>query len=120
MDTTPERSPANPPMLFDLPHEPDPKPAPSGPPLVGTPRFQAAVRDQVCFRAASLDELIPQEHPVRVIWDYVLRARPRPPCIERIKAVERQPGRAAIDPRILLALWLYATVEGVGCARQLD
>ena len=68
-------------MLFDLPDEPDPKSRPDEPqaPLVGTPRFQAAVRDQVGFRAASLDELIPHEHPVRVIWDYALLGRPLPP-----------------------------------------
>lgn len=28
------------------------------------------------------------------------------------------PGRAAIDPRILFALWLYATLEGVGSGRE--
>jgi transposase len=119
MDTIPERSAANPPMLFDLPHEPDPKPAESGPALVGTPRFQAAVRDQVCFRAASLDELIPQEHPVRVIWDYALQAD-LSPLYHQIKAVERHAGRPPIDPRILFALWLYATTRGVGSARLLE
>jgi len=106
-------------MLFDLPDDPDPKPTETGPPLVGTPRFQAAVRDQVCFRAASLEELIPQEHPVRVIWDYALKAD-LTPLYERIKAVERHSGRPPIDPRILFALWLYATTRGVGSARLLD
>jgi transposase len=37
-----------------------------------------------------------------------------------IKAVEGHPGHPPADPRILLALWLYATVEGVGSARELD
>jgi transposase len=106
-------------MLFDLPDEPDPRPAESAPPLIGTPRFQAAVRDQVCFRAASLDELIPQEHPVRVIWDYALQAD-LSSLYQRIKAVQRHSGRPPIDPRILFALWLYATTRGVGSARLLD
>ena len=119
MDTISEHSAANPPMLFDLPHEPDPKPAESGPRLVGTPRFQAAVRDQVCFRAASLDELIPLEHPVRVIWDYALQAD-LSALYHQIKAVERHAGRPPIDPRILFALWLYATTRGVGSARLLE
>jgi transposase len=39
---------------------------------------------------------------------------------DRIKAVERGPGRAPIDPKILMALWLYATIEGIGSARHLD
>src|SRR5271167_1707634 len=106
-------------MLFDLLDEPEPKPAQPGPPLIGTPRFQAAVRDQVCFRAASLDELIPQEHPVRVIWDYALQAD-LSSLYQRIKAVQRHSGRPPIDPRILFALWLYATTRGVGSARLLD
>jgi len=76
-------------MLFDLLDEPEPQP---GPPLIGTPRFQAAVRNQVCFRSASLDEMIPQEHPVRVIWDYALKAD-LTPLYQRIKAVERHSGR---------------------------
>jgi transposase len=111
----------DPPMLFDLPVEPDPKSRPDEPqaPLVGTPRFQAAVRDQVCFRAASLDELIPQEHPVRIIWDYALSAD-LSPLYQNIKAVQRHAGRPPIDPRILFALWLYATTRGVGSARLLE
>src|SRR5208283_6058623 len=32
---------------------------------------------------------------------------------------ERHAGRSAIDPRILLALWLFATLKGVGSAREL-
>jgi transposase len=106
-------------MLFDLPDEPGPPSAEPGPPLVGTPRFQAAVRDQVRFRAASLDELIPQEHPVRVIWDYALKAD-LSSLYHRIKAVRGHAGRPPIDPRILFALWLYATTRGVGSARLLD
>jgi transposase len=111
----------NPPMLFDLPDEPDAKSSPDEPhaPLVGTPRFQAAVRDQVCFRAASLDELIPQEHPVRIIWDYALSAD-LSGLYQNIKAVQRHAGRPPIDPRILFALWLYATTRGVGSARLLE
>jgi transposase len=37
-----------------------------------------------------------------------------------IQAVEGGPGQAPADPRILLALWLYATLRGVGSARELD
>ena len=31
----------------------------------------------------------------------------------------RGPGRAAIAPEVLFALWLYATLEGLGSARAL-
>ena len=106
-------------MLFELPAESNREPAAPGPPLVGKPRFQAAVRNQVCFRSATLDDLVPPEHPVRVIWDYALQAD-LSALYQRIKAVEGHSGRPPIDPRILFALWLYATTRGVGSARLLD
>jgi transposase len=42
------------------------------------------------------------------------------PLYTRIKAVEGHPGRPPVDPAILVAPWLYATLEGVGSARALD
>ena len=39
---------------------------------------------------------------------------------EPIKAVDGHSGRAATDPKILLALWMYATLQGVGSARALE
>jgi hypothetical protein len=36
------------------------------------------------------------------------------------KAVEGGPGRAAIAPEILFALWLFATLEGVGSTREIE
>jgi len=36
-----------------------------------------------------------------------------------IQARGSDPGRPAIDPKVLVALWLYATSEGVGSAREL-
>jgi transposase len=37
-----------------------------------------------------------------------------------VKAIIDGPGRPASDPKVLLALWVYATADGVGSARQLD
>jgi transposase len=39
---------------------------------------------------------------------------------EGIKAVEGGAGRTAIAPEILYALWLYATLQGVGSARAVE
>ena len=39
---------------------------------------------------------------------------------QRIAAVEGHVGRSPTDPKILMALWLYATLDAVGSARQLD
>jgi len=42
------------------------------------------------------------------------------PFYEAIGSREGEAGRPAADPKVLLALWLYATLEGVGAARELD
>ena len=42
------------------------------------------------------------------------------PLLARIQAVAGRPGQPAIDPRILLSLWLLAPLDGVGSARELD
>jgi transposase len=39
---------------------------------------------------------------------------------ERIAAREGEPGRPPIEPKLLLALWLYATLRGVGAAREVE
>ena len=38
----------------------------------------------------------------------------------QIRAVEGHVGRDPIDPKILVALWLFATTDGVGSARRLN
>jgi len=88
-------------------------------PRRGRPRLRTANRTQIVFRAAPLDALIPDDHPARAVWDYV-EGLDLSALYGRIKAVEHGPGRAPIDPRILMALWLYATIEGIGSARHLD
>src|ERR1035437_7910646 len=95
------------------------RPAPDPTPARGRPRLRTANRQQIVFRSAPLDALIPEEHTARVVRAYV-EGLDLAPLYDLIKSVERGPGRAPIDPKILTALWLYATVEGVGSARQLD
>ena len=106
------------PTLFEVPDDLLPPPE-SMTPAAGRPRLRTANRQQIVFRAAPLDALLPQDHPARIIWAYV-EGLDLGPLYVRIKAVEGRPGRAPSDPKILLALWLYATVEGIGSARHLD
>jgi transposase len=84
----------------------------------GRPRLREPARDQIELRAVDLDRLIGAEHPARVIWDYVrgldLRA-----LEQSVQAREHTPGQAPVSPQLLLALWLYATSEGIGSARAL-
>ncbi len=70
------------------------------------------------LHVASLDSLLPEDHRARLVWEYV-QGLDLGALYEPIRAVEGTAGRNAIDPRILLALWLYATLDGVGSARQL-
>jgi transposase len=83
------------------------------------PRVQQAQRDQVEWLAMALDELIPKDHEARSVWEFVGKMN-LSPLYARIAAVEGRPGRNPIDPKILMALWMYATIDGVGSARQLD
>lgn len=82
-------------------------------------RLNSPIRNQIEFIHSSIDELIPEDHPVRNIWNYVIQIDLHP-IIKKIKSTEDNPGRPAIDPKILLALWIYAISEGIGSARVID
>jgi len=120
MSTPSERKRSRPdqPAFFEPAGDPPPAPKPAEP-ARGKPRLRTANREQIVFRAAPLDALIPKDHPARIVWDYV-EGLDLSPLYDRIRSVERAPGRAPIDPKILMTLWLYATIEGIGSARHLD
>src|SRR3712207_2491504 len=82
------------------------------------PRLRTAERRQVELRAVSLDDLIAPDHRVRMVWSFV-EGLDLSALHAAIKAVEGAPGHPPADPRILMALWLYATMDGVGSARAL-
>jgi transposase len=82
-------------------------------------RLRLPVRDQIAFCwEASLNDLIDPDHPVRLVWDLVARLD-LSAWLSDVKAVEGRPGRDATDPRILLSLWVYGTLQGIGSAREL-
>ncbi len=81
-------------------------------------RVKRAERRQVRWRDASLDQMVPDDHRVRQVWAYVELLELKP-LYRNIRAFEGGVGRDPVDPKILLALWLYATIEGVSSARQL-
>lgn len=103
-----------------MPADDRPPARPAAPSLLpGRPRLRTANRQQIVFRTAALDELIPAEHPARIVWEFV-GGLDLSPLYDSIKSVAGHAGRPCIDPKILMALWLYATIDGVGGARQLD
>ena len=85
----------------------------------GKPRMREPERRQVELRSVDLDSLLSTDHPARVIWRYVEQLDLKV-LEEAIEAREHTPGQAPASPRLLLALWLYATSQGVGSARALE
>ena len=85
----------------------------------GAPRVLLAERNQIELRAVDLDATIPLDHPARNVWAFV-EGLDLTALYTAIGSVEGRAGRAAIDPKILQALWLYATVDGVGSAREIE
>ena len=81
-------------------------------------RVKRAQRNQIQWRDASLDQLIPGDHRVRAVWAYV-DALDVKPLYRKIRAVEGGVGRDAVDPKILMALWMFAIIEGISSARHL-
>jgi len=86
---------------------------------LGAPRLREPMREQIELRAVDIESLIGQEHPARVIWAYV-EGLDLSELEDRVRARENTPGHPPPSPRLLLALWLYATSDGVGSARALD
>jgi transposase len=82
------------------------------------PRVQRTNRAQREFRPVDLESLLPADHRARIVWECVggldLSA-----LYAEIRAVEASAGRPAIDPAILMVLWLYATRDAVGSARAI-
>ena len=99
--------------LFELPSPHAARPQAEG---EAEPRVQRPNRLQIELRPVDLEGLLPADHRARVVWDFV-EGVDLTPLYGEIKAVEGHAGRPTIDPAILMALWLYATVEGVGSAR---
>jgi transposase len=83
------------------------------------PRLRLPQRHQMKIDERSLDQLLPPDHEARTVWAYV-EGLDLSLLLARIKAVEGNPGQPTIDPRILLSLWLLATLNGIGSAREVD
>lgn len=97
----------------------------SGPPVRvtasadGAPLYETANRTQVELTPTDVEALLPPGHAARLVWRFVEGLDLRR-FYEAIGSREGSGGRPAIDPKILVALWLYATIDGVGSAREVD
>jgi transposase len=83
------------------------------------PRYETANRDQIELQPCDLEALLPPGHAARLVWRFV-EGLDLSAFYATIRAREGRAGRAPIDPKILVALWLYATMDGVGSAREVE
>jgi transposase len=110
--------PPDEPTLFPLP----PAAAPAPPPAGGDPqrgaRLRQADRQQLAWGRIDLEAQLPDEHPARAIWAVIERLD-LSGLYAQIEARDDRAGASAIDPKILLALWVFATSEGEGSGREI-
>jgi transposase len=85
----------------------------------GKPRLSSPVRNQIEFTNSCLDDLISDDHQVRNIWHYV-EQMDLSIISKKIQSTLNSPGRPTIDPKVMLTLWIYALIEGIGSARVID
>ncbi len=110
-------------LFEDLPQPSEAQQVRQGQATLASQRSQGAVRLlqpnrlQVELRASDLESLLPENHRARLVWGYVVR-QDLSKLVGAVKARGSNAGRAAIDPHILFALWLYATLDGVGSGRE--
>ena len=62
-------------------------------------------RTQVRLVPLALESLLGPEHPARTVWEFVLSLDLKV-LYDEVGSVEGKAGRPAIDPALLLALWL--------------
>jgi transposase len=82
-------------------------------------KLRVPQRDQMEIRIESIDQLLPSDDPARAIWQYV-EALDLSAWLANIRSTPGQRGAPAIDPRLLLALWLQATCDGIASAREIS
>jgi transposase len=81
-------------------------------------RVRRPERFQVEMQFYSLDQMLASDHRARVVWKFV-ESLDLTVLYEKIEVTDDRAGRSAIAPEILLALWLLATLDGIGSAREL-
>jgi transposase len=81
-------------------------------------RLRVPERRQMAMVVQCPDDLVPAQHPVRMVMALV-ETLDVSRFAEPIQAREGVAGRDATDPRLLVGLWLYACIRGIGSAREL-
>jgi transposase len=67
----------------------------------------------------NVERLVAEDHEVRAVWEFVGRMD-LSGYDEEMDAVEGEAGRCALDPRLMISLWIYAYSKGVSSAREIS
>lgn len=82
-------------------------------------KIREADRKQLRMMPVDLEAAVPADDQVRAVWAFAERVD-LSLYYAAIRSYEGEVGRAAIDPKILFALWVQATLDGVGSAREVE
>ena len=82
-------------------------------------RLKPINREQMVLRAVEVEKLVAEDHEVRAIWEFVGRLD-LSQYYEDIEVVEGEAGRPALEPRLMISLWIYAYSKGVSSAREIS
>jgi transposase len=85
----------------------------------GEPRVIRPRRNEPMFDVFDPDAWLPADHVARAVWTFV-EHQDLSRLYDAIKVRGSVPGRPAADPAVLFALWLIATIDGIGSARELE
>jgi len=83
------------------------------------PRFEPIDRQQIVLAPLDIEQLIPQDHAARHFWELLGRLD-LSGFASNMKSVEGHAGRNAWEPRLLIAIWLYAYSRGMSSAREIE
>lgn len=81
------------------------------------PLIRLVNRQQMSWRAVDVEKLIGEDHPARAIWSLVGGLDLRR-FYDAVESSAEEGGRPAIDPQLLISLWVYAYSQGIGSARE--
>ena len=81
-------------------------------------RLKRINREQMVLRPMDVERLVPEDHEVRAIWEFIGRMD-LSGYYEEIEVVEGEAGRSATDPQLLISLWIYGYSKGVSAAREI-
>jgi transposase len=71
------------------------------------------------LRTVDVERLISDDHPARAVWEFVGRLD-LSGYVDKIRSREGRAGRPALDPRVMISLWVYSYSVGVSSAREIE